>query len=125
MIYITRPVQESHKIIPSKLDVKSDKSYLDNDVNRERENTYHSDTKKEKGDFTLSELENAVKETNNLLFRENSRFEFRIHERTKRVIVRLLDTDTDEVIREMPPEKMLDVVGGIWDFVGILVDERG
>ena len=41
------------------------------------------------------------------------------------MIVKLIDKETKEVIKEVPPEKILDLVAQIWDLVGILVDERG
>ncbi len=40
-------------------------------------------------------------------------------------MVKLIDKETDEVVKEIPPEKILDLVASIWDLVGILVDERG
>lgn len=52
------------------------------------------------------------------------RFEFSIHEKTKEIMVKIIDTETDEVIREIPPEKILDMVAMMWEMVGIIVDER-
>ena len=52
------------------------------------------------------------------------KFEFSIHEKTKEIMVKVIDSATDEVIREIPPEKILDMVATIWEMVGIIVDER-
>jgi len=41
--------------------------------------------------------------------------QFSIHEETKEIMVKVLDTDTEEVIREIPPEKILDMVAKIWE----------
>lgn len=76
-------------------------------------------------EYTQSDLQRAVEEANKFIFKDNGRFEFRMHERTNRMIVKLVDKDTDEVLKEIPPEKILDLVASIWDLVGILVDERG
>ncbi|WP_207740743.1 flagellar protein FlaG [Alkalibacter mobilis] len=79
-----------------------------------------------KNDYTIKELEGVVESTNKLLFEQQStHFKFEIHEGTGRVMINLVDTKTDEVIKEMPPEKILDLVASIWELVGILVDERG
>jgi flagellar protein FlaG len=51
-------------------------------------------------------------------------FEFSIHERTKQIMVKVIDKDTKEVIREFPPEKILDMVAKMWEVAGIIVDER-
>ncbi|WP_233531552.1 flagellar protein FlaG [Paenibacillus alkalitolerans] len=50
--------------------------------------------------------------------------EFSIHETTKQIAVSVHDRETGEVIREIPPEKMLDFVAKLWEMAGILVDER-
>ena len=45
---------------------------------------------------------------------------------TKRQIVfrLVINEDTDEVIREIPPEKSLDMLQKMWEMAGILVDEK-
>ncbi|WP_083432830.1 flagellar protein FlaG [Alkalibacterium sp. 20] len=45
-----------------------------------------------------------------------------MHEGTGRTLVQLVERETNEVIREIPPEKMLDVIAGIWKWSGITVD---
>ena len=50
--------------------------------------------------------------------------QFSIHDPTKRIAVKVLDKSTGEVIREIPPEKMLDFVAKLWEMAGILIDER-
>lgn len=50
--------------------------------------------------------------------------EFSIHEDTKRIAVKVHDRETGEVIREIPPEKMLDIAAKLLEMAGILVDER-
>ncbi|KRE97982.1 flagellar biosynthesis protein FlaG [Paenibacillus sp. Soil766] len=51
-------------------------------------------------------------------------FEFKIHEATKQIMVKVLDKDTGEIVREIPPEKVLDMVAKLWEKAGIIVDER-
>lgn len=50
--------------------------------------------------------------------------EFSIHEETKLIAVKVMDRDSGEVIREIPPEKTLDFVAKLWEMAGILVDEK-
>ncbi|MBO9607980.1 MAG: flagellar protein FlaG [Paenibacillaceae bacterium] len=52
-------------------------------------------------------------------------FDFSVHEKTKQIVVKVLDKDTGEVIREIPPEKNLDLLAKLWEMAGILVDKRG
>ncbi|RTE07940.1 flagellar protein FlaG [Paenibacillus whitsoniae] len=50
--------------------------------------------------------------------------EFSVHQKTKLISVKVMDKDTGEVIREIPPEKSLDFVAKLWQMAGILVDEK-
>jgi len=50
--------------------------------------------------------------------------QFTIHDPTKRIAVKVLDKSTGEVIREIPPEKMLDFIAKLWELAGILIDEK-
>lgn len=49
---------------------------------------------------------------------------FGIHDATNRVTIKIIDRDTKEVIKELPPEKTLDMIAKVWELAGILVDER-
>ena len=49
---------------------------------------------------------------------------FGIHEETNTVTIKLVDKDTRKVIKEIPPEKTLDMIAKIWELAGILVDEK-
>jgi flagellar protein FlaG len=39
-------------------------------------------------------------------------------------MIKIKDKDTDEVIREVPAEKTLDLIQKAWEMAGILVDEK-
>ncbi len=51
-------------------------------------------------------------------------FEFSIHDQTKEIMIKVIDQETGTIIREIPPEKILDMVAKMWEMAGILVDER-
>lgn len=50
--------------------------------------------------------------------------EISIHEKTNDIMVKVLNKDTGELIREVPPEKTLDLVAKMMEIAGILVDEK-
>mgnify|MGYP001487087119 CR=1 FL=1 len=50
--------------------------------------------------------------------------EFSIHESTKQVMVKVINKETGEVIREIPPERNLDFLAKVWEKIGILIDEK-
>lgn len=49
---------------------------------------------------------------------------FGIHEGTNRVTIKIVDKTTKKVIKELPPEKTLDMIAKVWEMAGILVDEK-
>ncbi len=53
-----------------------------------------------------------------------TRLEFEIHDDTKRVMVKIFDRNSDELISEIPPEQFLDLIAGLWKQAGLLVDEK-
>jgi flagellar protein FlaG len=50
--------------------------------------------------------------------------DFNIHEKTHDIMVKVLNKETGEVIREIPPEKTLDLVAKMMEIAGIMVDEK-
>lgn len=68
------------------------------------------------------QIRKAVEELNRKM--GNSEAIFGIHERTNRVTIKLVDKDTKKVIKELPPEKTLDMIARVWDLAGFLVDEK-
>lgn len=67
-------------------------------------------------------LEEQTEEANIALKHVNAQLTFKLHEGTGRTLIQLIESDTREVIREIPPEKMLDMIAGIWKWSGITVD---
>jgi len=47
-----------------------------------------------------------------------------IHEGTNRVTIKIVDKKTHETIKELPPEKTLDMISRVWEMAGLLVDEK-
>jgi flagellar protein FlaG len=54
----------------------------------------------------------------------NRRLDFEVDEDTNRVIVKVIDTKTDKVIKEIPPEQLLQLAAKIQEMIGLLVDEE-
>ncbi|WDM21637.1 flagellar protein FlaG [Paenibacillus polymyxa] len=50
--------------------------------------------------------------------------EINIHEKTHQLMVKVLNKESGELIREIPPEKTLDLVAKMMEIAGILVDQK-
>jgi flagellar protein FlaG len=73
----------------------------------------------------IEKVQEATDKVNEIILHNDARHEFQVHEGTGRIMVKLVDKESGEVIKEIPSEKMLDVAAKIWDLVGLVVDEKG
>jgi flagellar protein FlaG len=74
----------------------------------------------------LSEKETIklIEDANKKLIGSNTAVEYSIHDKTHEIMIKIIDRDTDEIIREIPSEKILDLVATFCEMAGILVDEK-
>ena len=73
----------------------------------------------EKKETTIKDLKDIQKVMN-----RNTVAEFGYNEPTNRITIKIKDKDTDEVIKEIPSEKALEMLAKAWELAGILVDEK-
>lgn len=82
----------------------------------------NADRNSQKKEISEAEVIEAIEKANQKLLLYDSRVEFSIHEQTRQIMVKVYKND--EVIREIPPEKILDMVAKMMELAGILVDEK-
>lgn len=70
-------------------------------------------------------LQKSIEQANRALEGSNRKVERQLHEVTKTVIFRIVDIETEEVVKEFPPEKIQDMIAKMWELAGLFVDERG
>ena len=97
---------------------------LGNEVNIQLSNSQGDSYKQSKETNEEKEMIGEIESANHKLEHANTEFEFSVHEKTKRIMVKVIDKDSKEVIREIPSEKILYIVAKIWEFNGLLVDEK-
>lgn len=66
----------------------------------------------------------AVHKINDFLEPISTNLKFVYHEELNDYYVTIVDPSTDEVIREIPPKKMLDMYVAMAQYMGLLVDEK-
>ena len=67
-------------------------------------------------------IRKAVEQLNKNMSHSEAVFGF--HDATNRVTIKIIDKDTKEVIKELPPEKTLDMIAKVWELAGLMVDEK-
>ena len=59
-----------------------------------------------------------------LITRFNRRFQFTLDEQINRIVIKVIDRETDKVIKEIPPREIQHLLAGLQEMVGVLVDEE-
>jgi flagellar protein FlaG len=81
---------------------------------------------KDKSELSISDeiVVKAIEKANKAIEGVGKRFEYSVHKKTGDIIVKVINKDTNEVIREIPPEKIIDLVAKLQEIVGVIIDER-
>jgi len=69
-------------------------------------------------------LSKSIEKLNKGFMGFDRRFEVSVHEKTNAIMVKVIDASNDEIIREIPPEKILDMVANMLEVAGIIIDTR-
>ena len=80
---------------------------------------YDAQQESSQKEITMDDMKNINKVINN-----NTIAEFGYNEPTKRITIKIKDKDTDEVIKEIPSDKALEMLAKAWELAGLLVDEK-
>lgn len=73
---------------------------------------------------SIEKIQQAVDSLNEFLEINNSSSRFLFHEGLNRYFVQVVNTKTDEVVKEIPPKKLLDAFYEMQKLVGMIVDEK-
>jgi flagellar protein FlaG len=65
-----------------------------------------------------------TQEMNKFLQLLDADLQFILHEGTKQLMVQVVDTKDQKVLKEFPPHELLDTMAKIRDYVGLLLDKK-
>lgn len=86
----------------------------------------HKDQKDESTSKNISkdQVQASVDKINDFLKPTRHNLQFELHEELEKYYVTVVNPETDEVVREIPPRKMLDMYAKMAEYMGFLVDEK-
>ncbi|EJO5346082.1 flagellar protein FlaG [Clostridium botulinum] len=93
---------------------------LDTNVEKAKLNEKQITLDKEK----TKEIKDSIDKLNKLLEGKDIRLEYEIYGKFRDLTIRLIDVKTKEVIKEIPPRKIIDMVAKLCEMAGVLVDEK-
>lgn len=104
------------------IDVKSSASEREAAMNEASVENGSRIAVREDGQASNEQIRQSVEKINKSV--SNGEAIFGIHDATNRVMIKIIDKETKEVIKEFPPEKTLDMIAKVWEMAGIMVDEK-
>jgi flagellar protein FlaG len=79
------------------------------------------DLKEEEAVKDIEEMVELLNKTSHVYDRGLS---FKLHKETDRIMLRVIDKDTKEIIREVPSEEILDLIAELYQLSGIVIDKK-
>lgn len=73
---------------------------------------------------TKVKVQEAVNKMNEMLEVNHSTSKFMYHEGLERYYVTVVNRDTEEIVKEIPPKKLLDAFYEMQKMLGMIVDEK-
>ena len=75
-------------------------------------------------EIVAEKLQQAVDSINEFFEINHSELKFVYHEGLEEYFVQLVNSETEEIVREIPSKKLLDVYYEMQKLIGMIVDER-
>ncbi|UTR11754.1 flagellar protein FlaG [Evansella sp. LMS18] len=75
-------------------------------------------------EWTLEELTDKVEAFNQLMLTQNTSLRYEQHDKLDRMVISIVDKETDEIVKEIPPREFLDMISSMLEFAGIIIDEK-
>lgn len=76
------------------------------------------------GKENKEKVKKVVDSLNNFLEPVHSSIKFKLHEELDEYYIEVINDNTNQVIREIPSKKLLDVYAEMTEFIGIMVDKK-
>lgn len=74
--------------------------------------------------FSEEEIKKSIGKLNSFLKDEKVHAVYERHDKLNQIMIKIVDDQTNEVLAEYPPEKILDMVAKMCEMVGILIDKK-
>ncbi|MER2105293.1 MAG: flagellar protein FlaG [Solibacillus sp.] len=105
--------------------VEAPKATVESTIMKQKQTVKPQNNLEEQKDVVSKEkLEEAVNSINEFLHTQNKASKFVFHDGLDKYYVQLVDAETDEIIKEIPPERLLNAFYEMKKLAGMIVDEK-
>jgi flagellar protein FlaG len=89
-----------------------------------QDNKEQSQSKAQQETISKEKTEKIINSMNDFLKASNTHLKFEFHDELQEFYVAIVDDTTNEVVKEIPSKKLLDMYAAMTDYLGLLVDRR-
>ncbi len=102
----------------------SNNNEVNNEFTKKESNILEQPARKQVESLKEDQLTEVVESMNEFLQASHTSLKFVLHDELNEYYVTLVDDVTQEVVKEIPSKKMLDMYGAMTEFVGLMVDKK-
>ncbi|MBE6051343.1 MAG: flagellar protein FlaG [Clostridium sp.] len=77
-----------------------------------------------KDEYSKRDLDKAIVKLNKFLEEDKTHVEISMHDKFNTVMIKIIDDKSGDVIMEVPPKKILDMVAKMCELMGVLFDKN-
>jgi flagellar protein FlaG len=122
-IIAVKPIPTVQEVSPA-LNSERISAEVKGNFRQQSEQTTTGTEKRSESKIDAKLAEQMVHQLNDNLKIFNTRIAFSIDDKTKKTVVKIIDEDKNEVIRQVPPDYLLKISQRISELLGIIVDEK-
>lgn len=94
------------------------------DVTKQQDKGENNKIDNKKDEYSPKDVQKAVEKLNKFLEDDKTHAEYSVHEKFGDIMIKIIDDKTKEVIMEVPPKKILDLVAKLCEMVGVVFDRK-
>lgn len=79
---------------------------------------------KDSGNNDFKSLKDAADQANKIMEETRTHLKFEVYGKFNDIVVQVLDDNTNEVVKEVPPKKLIDMVEKFCEMSGFFMDEK-
>lgn len=99
--------------------------YKNNETSNIEVKDTDSVTGNNKDKYSKEDLQKSVEKLNKFMDNEGTYAEISFHDKFKHdIMVKIIDKDTREVVMEIPPKKIIDMVAKMCEIAGVIFDRK-
>lgn len=78
----------------------------------------------ERRNIKEQDIINSIEKANKKIQGSGTELSFSVHSATKQIMIKIIDKQSKEIVKEIPSEKILDMVANIMETSGLIIDRK-